>query len=187
MSVRMCRPPGPARRPRTGRGLHDEIRRLPVVFRLPVVLCYFEGLTLGEAAGELQCPDGTVGSRLARAHARKLLAASPAAASSCPPPCWPRHSPPDRPRHRSHRPCATSRLGPRSHSRPDRPRRRGPIGPGDSPCPGGAKIHVPPQGEVPRDGLPVHGRGRRRRGTLPRIGSTCCADGSGEPVRQAGS
>jgi RNA polymerase sigma factor (sigma-70 family) len=31
--------------------LHDEIRRLPVAFRLPIVLCYFEGLTVEEAAG----------------------------------------------------------------------------------------------------------------------------------------
>jgi len=30
--------------------LHDEIARLPRSFRLPVVLCYFEGLTLDEAA-----------------------------------------------------------------------------------------------------------------------------------------
>ena len=30
--------------------LHGEIDRLPGAFRLPVVLCYFEGLTLDEAA-----------------------------------------------------------------------------------------------------------------------------------------
>jgi RNA polymerase sigma factor (sigma-70 family) len=29
--------------------LHDEIDRLPQSFRLPIVLCYFEGLTLDEA------------------------------------------------------------------------------------------------------------------------------------------
>jgi RNA polymerase sigma factor (sigma-70 family) len=48
--------------------LHDEINRLPTSFRLPVVLCYFEGLTLDEAARRLHCPVGTVGSRLARAR-----------------------------------------------------------------------------------------------------------------------
>jgi RNA polymerase sigma factor (sigma-70 family) len=48
--------------------LHEEIDRLPSSFRLPVVLCYFEGLTLDEAARLLGCPAGTVGSRLARAR-----------------------------------------------------------------------------------------------------------------------
>ena len=48
--------------------LHDEIDRLPQSFRLPVVLCYFEGLTLDEAAQRLRWPAGTVGSRLARAR-----------------------------------------------------------------------------------------------------------------------
>ena len=48
--------------------LHNEIDRLPRPFRLPVVLCYFEGLTLEEAARRLRCPPGTVGSRLARAR-----------------------------------------------------------------------------------------------------------------------
>ena len=48
--------------------LHDEIARLPAAFRLPVVLCYFDGLTLDEAAYRLQCPPGTLRSRLARAR-----------------------------------------------------------------------------------------------------------------------
>ena len=48
--------------------LHDEIARLPGSFRLPVVLCYFEGLTLDEAAHRLRWPAGTVRSRLARAR-----------------------------------------------------------------------------------------------------------------------
>ena len=47
--------------------LHREIDRLPGPFRLPIVLCYFEGLTLDEAAHRLRCPAGTVRSRLARA------------------------------------------------------------------------------------------------------------------------
>jgi len=48
--------------------LHDEIARLPRSFRLPVVLCYFEGLTLDEVARRLRWPAGTVRSRLARAR-----------------------------------------------------------------------------------------------------------------------
>ncbi len=48
--------------------LHHEIDRLPRSFRRPVVLCYFEGLTLDEAARRLRCPAGTVRSRLARAR-----------------------------------------------------------------------------------------------------------------------
>jgi RNA polymerase sigma factor (sigma-70 family) len=48
--------------------LHDEIGRLPGSFRLPVVLCYFEGLSLDEAARRLCWPSGTVHSRLARAR-----------------------------------------------------------------------------------------------------------------------
>ncbi len=48
--------------------LHCEIGRLPEAFRLPVVLCYFEGLTIDEAARRLRWPVGTIGSRLARAR-----------------------------------------------------------------------------------------------------------------------
>jgi len=51
-----------------GEALHEEIGRLPGSFRLPVVLCYFEGLTLDEAARRLGWPAGTVRSRLARAR-----------------------------------------------------------------------------------------------------------------------
>ena len=66
-----CRRP-PADRPAIDReqaeALHGEIDRLPRAFRLPVVLCYFEGLTLDEAARRLRCPAGTLRSRLARAR-----------------------------------------------------------------------------------------------------------------------
>jgi RNA polymerase sigma factor (sigma-70 family) len=48
--------------------LHREIDRLPRAFRAPVVLCYFEGLTLDEAAHRLRWPVGTTRSRLARAR-----------------------------------------------------------------------------------------------------------------------
>ena len=50
--------------------LHDEVRRLPDRFRLPVVLCYLEGATQEEAATQLGWPIGTVASRLARAKER---------------------------------------------------------------------------------------------------------------------
>jgi RNA polymerase sigma factor (sigma-70 family) len=50
--------------------LHEEVDRLPESARLPVVLCYFEGLTLAEAADRLRCPAGTVHSRLDRARER---------------------------------------------------------------------------------------------------------------------
>jgi RNA polymerase sigma factor (sigma-70 family) len=48
--------------------LHAEVDRLPGSFRLAVVLCYFEGLSLSEAAERLRCPAGTVHSRLDRAR-----------------------------------------------------------------------------------------------------------------------
>jgi RNA polymerase sigma factor (sigma-70 family) len=47
--------------------LYSEIDRLPPSFRQPVVLHYFEGLTLDDTACRLRCPAGTVRSRLARA------------------------------------------------------------------------------------------------------------------------
>jgi RNA polymerase sigma factor (sigma-70 family) len=48
--------------------LHREIDRLPRAFRLPVVLCYFEGLSPDEAARRLKWPSGTLRSRLVRAR-----------------------------------------------------------------------------------------------------------------------
>jgi len=48
--------------------LHGEIDRLPGSFRLPVMLCYFEGLSIDEAAHRLRWPIGTLRSRLARAR-----------------------------------------------------------------------------------------------------------------------
>jgi RNA polymerase sigma factor (sigma-70 family) len=46
--------------------LHEELGRLPEHFRAALVLCYFEGLTQEQAADRLQCPLGTLQSRLAR-------------------------------------------------------------------------------------------------------------------------
>ena len=59
--------------PDLGPIMHEEIRRLPEKYRAPVVLCYLEGKTNEEAAGQLRWPVGTVKARLSRA--RDLLRA----------------------------------------------------------------------------------------------------------------
>jgi RNA polymerase sigma factor (sigma-70 family) len=66
--------------------VHEELARLPGRLRVPLVLCYMEGMTHDRAAGEIGCPVGTVRSRLARARgllqnrmARRGLALSAAA------------------------------------------------------------------------------------------------------------
>jgi RNA polymerase sigma factor (sigma-70 family) len=51
--------------------LADELERLPDKYRLPTLLCYYQGLTNEEAARRLGWPHGTVCGRLARA--RELL------------------------------------------------------------------------------------------------------------------
>lgn len=48
--------------------LEEELSRLPEHYRRPVVLCYLEGLTNEEAARRLDCPKGTILSRLSRAR-----------------------------------------------------------------------------------------------------------------------
>src|SRR5262245_42823379 len=50
--------------------IDEEILRLPSRYRIPFVLCCLEGKTVDEAAKELGCPRGTVGTRVARAKAR---------------------------------------------------------------------------------------------------------------------
>jgi RNA polymerase sigma factor (sigma-70 family) len=50
--------------------LDEEIQRLPEKYRLPVILCYLEGQTNDEAARQLNCPRGTIATRLARARER---------------------------------------------------------------------------------------------------------------------
>ncbi len=46
----------------------EELSRLPPKYRAPLVLCYIEGLTHEEAAGQLDWPVGTVKGRLSRAR-----------------------------------------------------------------------------------------------------------------------
>ena len=52
------------------RAIHEEVDRLPQYYRLPVVLCDFEGQSYEAASRQLHCPVGTVKSRLARARDR---------------------------------------------------------------------------------------------------------------------
>jgi RNA polymerase sigma factor (sigma-70 family) len=48
--------------------LDEEIARLPEKYRVPIVLCYLQGLTNEQAAEHLGCPRGTILSRLSRAR-----------------------------------------------------------------------------------------------------------------------
>ena len=53
-----------------GEVLHEELGYLPAKYRVPLVLCYLEGMTSEQAARQLGWPAGTVRSRLARGRAR---------------------------------------------------------------------------------------------------------------------
>src|SRR5262249_10157469 len=50
--------------------LDEELRRLPVKYREPVVLCYLEGIAREEVAQRLGCPLGTLKGRLERGKER---------------------------------------------------------------------------------------------------------------------
>jgi RNA polymerase sigma factor (sigma-70 family) len=50
--------------------LDGAIARLPARYRVPVVLCYLQGLTYAQAAEQIGCPPGTVATRLSRAKGR---------------------------------------------------------------------------------------------------------------------
>jgi RNA polymerase sigma factor (sigma-70 family) len=63
--------------------IHTAIDRLPEKYRLPIVLCYFVGLTHEQAASQLRWPVGTVKIRLTRAREqlrRQLARNAPCAA-----------------------------------------------------------------------------------------------------------
>ena len=85
--------------------LHGEIERLPRAFRLPVVLCYLEGLTVHEAARRLRCSHGTVRSRMARAR-EKLRRSTGRRGVVLPRPRWPRVWTSAGPRRQFHPLCA---------------------------------------------------------------------------------
>ena len=46
--------------------LHEELARLPEKYRVPLVLCYLEGMTTEVVARQLGCPQGTILCRLSR-------------------------------------------------------------------------------------------------------------------------
>jgi RNA polymerase sigma factor (sigma-70 family) len=48
--------------------VEEEIARLPEALRVPIVMCYLQGLTNAQAAQRIGCREGTVVSRLARAR-----------------------------------------------------------------------------------------------------------------------
>ena len=126
--------------------LHREIDRLPGAFRVPVVLCYFEGLTLDEAAHRLRWPAGTLRSRLARAReklrrglTRRGVALSTTALAAA-------LAPRSASASVSSLLCDTTTRAAIALRGPSR-RRRGPLGPGRGPGPGGPPYHADPQAE----------------------------------------
>jgi hypothetical protein len=66
------------------RVLHEELRRLPDKYRLPLVLCYLEGRSHEEAAGQLGWSKGALRGRLdrGREHLRRRLSARGVALSA---------------------------------------------------------------------------------------------------------
>jgi RNA polymerase sigma-70 factor, ECF subfamily len=59
-------------RQQTARSVRAALSALPVKFRLPILLRYFEDLSYSEMAAAMNCSMGTVASRLNRGH--KMLA-----------------------------------------------------------------------------------------------------------------
>ena len=141
--------------------LHREIDRLPGAFRVPVVLCYFEGLTLDEAAHRLRWPAGTLRSRLARARreapsrprAPRLRAVDGRAGA------------PVRPGVRLIPPVRFHDEGRDRFRGPSR-RRWGALRSRRGPGPGGPEIHARSQAQAHRD-VPVAPGRRRHRRRLP--------------------
>ena len=65
--------------------LDEELDRLPRKYRVPIILCHLEGLTYQEAARRLDCPVGTIGTRLV---ARPGAAEGPVEPAGRDPPRW---------------------------------------------------------------------------------------------------
>jgi RNA polymerase sigma factor (sigma-70 family) len=61
-------PEDPAVQAELREAVDDEVARLPEKYRLPLLLCYFEGQTNEEAAAQLCWPIGTLAGRLSRAR-----------------------------------------------------------------------------------------------------------------------
>lgn len=59
-----------AARSEAGAVVDEELQHLPEKYRLPLILCYFQGLTYEEAADELGLPSGSMGKRLHQAQDR---------------------------------------------------------------------------------------------------------------------
>src|SRR5262245_15160128 len=57
-----------AARTENGAVLDEELQQLPEKYRLPLILCYFQGRTYEEAADELGLPSGSMGKRLHQAQ-----------------------------------------------------------------------------------------------------------------------
>jgi RNA polymerase sigma factor (sigma-70 family) len=64
------RTPSDPERQELEQAVRDEVDRLPTLYRRPVLLCYFGGLTHEQAARQIGCPVGTIRSRLASARQR---------------------------------------------------------------------------------------------------------------------
>jgi RNA polymerase sigma factor (sigma-70 family) len=67
---RESRQPADPERQELEQAVRDEVDRLPALYRRPVQLCYFGGLTHEQAARQLACPVGTIRSRLSSARQR---------------------------------------------------------------------------------------------------------------------
>ncbi len=65
-----ARPPEQGEADDLGAVVQEEVARLPERYRAAIVLCLLEGLTPEQAARQLNCPAGTVHSRLARGRER---------------------------------------------------------------------------------------------------------------------
>src|SRR5262249_52357379 len=59
--------------PEVDDAVHEEIARLPERFREAIMLCDLGGLSCEEAANRLECPIGTIKSRLSRGRERLRL------------------------------------------------------------------------------------------------------------------